>query len=137
MRPYMFTAFNLYSPFTSLPPVIVLHFVRFVHDGHTKDAKGNVYQGTKIASTVTLELNLDMRPFCAPAVPACDTPIMYSLAGFVVHEGDTVQHGHYYAFVRDGDGFIRVDDKHSTVERVSASGATNSGAYMALYERTP
>merc|ERR1719245_2715442 len=62
-------------------------------------------------------------------------PPEYRLRGIVVHEGISIEDGHYIAFVRNGEGdeWWRMSD--TNCRRVSAEETLQQKAYMLFYEQ--
>ena len=58
---------------------------------------------------------------------------LYSLAGVVVHEGNSIKEGHYVAYVKKSGQWYRTDDL--MVTKVSPFEATHQQAYLLFYQK--
>ena len=90
----------------------------------------------KVASHVQLPLCLELGAYMADAEqrrPANSRPGPYHLYAVLVHAGSGASSGHYYAFVRDAEGWWRADD--SRVSRCSQEEALRAQAYIAFYSQ--
>ena len=59
--------------------------------------------------------------------------VLYSLAGVVVHEGKTIQGGHYVSYVKKFGQWYHTDDVRVT--KVSPFEATHQQAYLLFYQK--
>jgi hypothetical protein len=59
--------------------------------------------------------------------------VLYSLAGVVVHEGKSIQGGHYVSYVKKFGQWYRTDDVRVT--KVSPFEATHQQAYLLFYQK--
>eukprot|EP00741_Cyanophora_paradoxa_P003469 tig00000711_g3369.t1 len=122
------------------PEVLTLHLKRFSFDPEAMRRRGAsplhimlaASGGVKVSRHVAFEEELDLAPFL---VPSHHRPARYQLYAVVVHEGPSVQAGHYYAYVRPEGGarWLCFDDarvSEAPVERVLAS-----CAYLLFYRR--
>lgn len=115
---FLYTAYTETRTFVHVAPILCLVFNRF---GPHK----------KISTLLALELQVDMRPYMASAGP----PVLYRLVGFLVHQGESIKHGHFIAYSRDGEDFLLSDSLTPVVKRLNASSIAGScDAYMAIYE---
>ncbi|KAJ0411367.1 hypothetical protein ATCC90586_004353 [Pythium insidiosum] len=98
-----------------LPNLLVLHLKRL--DFHNQ---------RKIGDAVTFPTRgLDLRDFCSELPAPSDA--LYDLASVVNHHGDSVDGGHFTAFVHSADSWLRLDDvdvTDATEDDVKASQAT-------------
>ena len=109
----------------------------------------------KLSKPVTFEETLDLAPFIEPNSmnsvgrgdgeedsrqiwsaqqrPLADGPCMYGLTGVVVHRGlmNSVNAGHYIAYVRCGDDWFLIDDEEVT--RTTWETVSRVNAYMLFY----
>jgi ubiquitin carboxyl-terminal hydrolase 36/42 len=92
----------------ALPLVLALHLKRFV--GLQKNDK-------HVAFKETLEQGDESFDLCA----------------VVVHAGATIKSGHYYAYVRNGRGWLKCNDK--IVESVMWETVAEAEAYVLIYQR--
>ena len=58
---------------------------------------------------------------------------LYSLVGVLVHEGNTIQGGHYISYVKKYGQWYRTDDLRVT--KVSPFEATHQQAYLLFYQK--
>jgi hypothetical protein len=58
----------------------------------------------------------------------------YDLFGVVVHKGDSLQSGHYYAFVKHKEQWFQLDD--TNVRTVTIQDVKSQKAYLLFYSRT-
>ena len=75
------------------PQVLVLHLKRFGFDVNTG-------RGTKLDQHVRFDERVELAPFCTEAYNASAGDTAYELYALIVHEGKTMQYGHYYCFVK-------------------------------------
>ncbi|WFD00471.1 ubiquitinyl hydrolase 1 [Malassezia yamatoensis] len=120
-----------------LPPILVLHFKRFVYDevgGVQKSCKPIAY-GQK--------LSIDPSILSAPYRKSGAVP-EYALFGVVYHHGRLATGGHYTASVlrQDNSGWIHIDDTYARTiptEAVLHGDLCNEGmpspAYLLFYHR--
>ncbi|KAG5176893.1 hypothetical protein JKP88DRAFT_333792, partial [Tribonema minus] len=102
------------------PNALVLHLKRFAYGR----------QSTKIRRHVAYPEHLDLK------VSGPEKRVGYDLCGVVVHEGGTMQFGHYFAYIRASNKlWYRMDDAH--VKSTRKSRALEQQAYMLFYTRTP
>eukprot|EP00793_Prasinoderma_coloniale_P003853 PRCOL_00003230-RA len=87
-------------------------------------------------SVCVLPLCLELGAYMTDAEqrrPANSHPGPYHLYAVLVHAGSGASSGHYYAFVRDAEGWWRADD--SRVSRCSQEEALRAQAYIAFYSQ--
>lgn len=112
----------------------------------------------KLCKPVTFEQTLDLAPFIDPGAMRCvggtdnarsrhiwagqqrplaPGPCLYGLTGVVVHRGmlNSVNAGHYIAYVRSGDDWLLIDDEEVTKTTWEAVAGVN--AYMLFYRKLP
>ena len=58
---------------------------------------------------------------------------MMEVYAIIVHAGGTSWSGHYYAYVKVGDSWYKMDDSHVT--RVSEDAVFNQNAYLIFYRK--
>ncbi|GLE01176.1 hypothetical protein PINS_up010006 [Pythium insidiosum] len=101
-----------------LPNLLVLHLKRL--DFHNQ---------RKIGDVVTFPTRaLDLREFCSELAAPSDA--LYDLASVVNHHGDSVDGGHFTAFVHSGDVWLRLDDVNVT--ETTEQEVQQSQAYVQL-----
>ena len=103
--------------FVTLPDVLAIHLKRFSSDAEAKTAR-------KVGTSVTFERNLEVGG------------VQYALTGFVSHEGNSANSGHYTAVCRAGGLWYTFDDKTVTAHRPSFADHY-TGAYLLFYEKGP
>ncbi|KPA79074.1 putative ubiquitin hydrolase [Leptomonas pyrrhocoris] len=124
--------FSIHVP----PPVLMIHLKRF---GPT---------GSKINKHVQFPLELDITRYCTPLPSSSSTlssppspqevreDCQYELNAICVHEGSSINYGHYYAMARASNGmWYKFDDSH--VSRLSEEQLQRAQAYLLCYSRVP
>ncbi len=99
----------------SLPEVMVVQLKRFKHNV-TWDGR---CESQKVNTKVEFETQLDLSEFVLAqhneyeAAPVEAGSVVYDLQGVIVHSGQTVHSGHYYAFLFDASkaAWFRLDDE--------------------------
>eukprot|EP00049_Salpingoeca_infusionum_P004172 m.75416 g.75416 ORF g.75416 m.75416 type:complete len:903 (+) comp12451_c0_seq1:388-3096(+) len=117
---------------SQLPSVLKFHVKRFAWRGQLH---------CKLSTHVQLPLTLDMSPYCSDA---CTPPhvfhasdMTYRLAAVIVHEGNSINYGHYMCYCRlndTEDKWILTNDAIVTV--TDATTVLESQAYLAFYVHT-
>mmetsp|Transcript_1865 Transcript_1865/g.4253 ORF Transcript_1865/g.4253 Transcript_1865/m.4253 type:complete len:554 (-) Transcript_1865:1337-2998(-) len=103
------------------PNVLTIHLKRFQFGG----------MGSKITKPVNYDKEMNLQPFMSQ--PDCG-PQWYDLYGVLVHLGHSVHSGHYYCFVRAGNGmWHKCDD--TSVGQCSERTALGQQAYILFYVR--
>lgn len=103
------------------PNVLTIHLKRFQYGGY----------GSKINRHIEFSTELNLEKFMSN--PECG-PQMYDLYGVLVHLGSSVHSGHYYCFVRAGNGlWNKCDDAH--VGQTSERNVLAQQAYILFYVR--
>ena len=101
--------------FVTLPDVLAIHLKRFSNDAEAKTAR-------KTCTIVTFEEGLDVGG------------VQYALTGFVSHEGNSANSGHYTAVCKAGGRWYTFNDE--TVTLYTASFEDHyKGAYLLVYEK--
>lgn len=101
--------------FVTLPDVLAIHLKRFSSDAEAKTAR-------KKCTSVTFDENLEVGG------------VQYALTGFVSHEGNSANSGHYTAVCRAGGLWYTVDDQIVTHHKASFADHY-TGAYLLFYEK--
>ena len=101
--------------FVTLPDVLAIHLKRFSNDAEAKTAR-------KTCTIVTFEEGLEVGG------------VQYALTGFVSHEGNSANSGHYTAVCKAGGRWYTFNDE--TVTLYTASFEDHyKGAYLLVYEK--
>ncbi|KAL6532989.1 hypothetical protein OROMI_027101 [Orobanche minor] len=112
----------LKTMFLNFPSIATFQLKRFGMDN--KETK-------KIEKPVSFPLELDLLSFAADTV-AQDEEKKYTLYGVIVHEGSTLESGHYYCFVQISPGlWFRFNDEW--VSRVDENEVLSEQAYILFY----
>ncbi|EPY37733.1 cysteine peptidase, Clan CA, family C19 [Angomonas deanei] len=100
------------------PPVLIIQLKRFTGTG-AKNSRHVQYPTT-----------LDISPYCLDTSVSC----RYTLNAVSVHEGRSINYGHYYAVVKARNGaWYECNDSH--VSSLSVESAMQKQAYMLFYTR--
>ncbi|TVU43750.1 hypothetical protein EJB05_10241, partial [Eragrostis curvula] len=120
---------------SKLPPVLTLHLKRFVRENNEQ---------VKVTGHVSFEENLDVGQFMDPRSEDKDNS-RYCLSGVVEHVGDSLNSGHYVAYVRvrtigshqqsssESSLWFCASDEH--IKRVSLEEVLKCEAFLLFYER--
>ncbi|GET88902.1 ubiquitin hydrolase, putative [Leishmania tarentolae] len=133
--------FSIHIP----PPVLVIHVKRFTHTGN------------KINKHVSVPLELDITPYCTPLSLAPSSPppnhpqsqngmsspvtaqrldCQYELNAVCIHEGRSLDYGHYYTLAKARNGvWYEFNDSH--VSRIPEDQLQRAQVYMLFYSRKP
>eukprot|EP00747_Dinoflagellata_sp_TGD_P130962 gnl/TRDRNA2_/TRDRNA2_174896_c2_seq1.p1 gnl/TRDRNA2_/TRDRNA2_174896_c2~~gnl/TRDRNA2_/TRDRNA2_174896_c2_seq1.p1 ORF type:complete len:813 (-),score=213.57 gnl/TRDRNA2_/TRDRNA2_174896_c2_seq1:49-2418(-) len=126
----------------SLPPVLTVQLKRFRRRGTKWDKLG-----CKVALPVTLDAQHgDLKPHLAadslrdspPVEGKSSDDFVFELYGMVVHEGSSMQSGHYVAYVNAGtsleaEDWVCISD--AQVSKCKREKALEAEAYVAFYRR--
>lgn len=105
------------------PNILTIHLKRFEFGGY----------GHKISRHVAFGTELDIGPYLSKR-PSAGSSTVYDLYGVVVHAGHSIHSGHYYAYVKAGNGiWYRCDDEH--VSQTSEQRVLEQKAYLLFYIR--
>lgn len=74
-------------------------------------------------------------PVCGAAVIDATGPLIYTLQAVLVHEGETMQSGHYLAYVRVSTGWLRISD--ASIGSATDAEVHEQAAYMLFYKKSP
>jgi ubiquitin C-terminal hydrolase len=88
---------------------------------------GAAKRGDKIVTNVNVDDVLRVR------VRNAAEPLQFTLQSCLVHVGPSLDQGHYYCFVRSGDGWIRFDDGAATP--LSACAPADMHSATVIYTR--
>jgi hypothetical protein len=86
------------------------------------------YSGSKVTRHIQYPEVLKLRPFSSDNHDAT-----YHLYGVLVHAGHTCNSGHYYAFVKNGNTWFRMDDE--LTQPVTNKLALSQPAYLLFYQK--
>lgn len=100
-----------------LPRIAVIGLVRF--DSNLQ----------KISGHVQFENELDLGSYTGHDLES----VMFDLLAIIVHQGESNNSGHYYAFVRSGWRWLKFDD--SSVTEVTWDTVIDEEAYLLFYEQ--
>ncbi|NXG48295.1 UBP42 hydrolase, partial [Psilopogon haemacephalus] len=88
-------------------------------------------RGRKLHKAVQFPLNLDLRPYMSQPK---GEPCLYSLYAVLVHKGGTSGSGHYFCYIKAGDGlWYRMDD--TSVTPCAVDEVLQQQAYLLFYVR--
>jgi hypothetical protein len=87
------------------------------------------YSGSKVTRHIRYPEVLKLRPFSSDQQDAT-----YNLYGVLVHAGHTCNSGHYYAFVKNGHSWFRMDDE--LTQPVTTQSVLSQSAYLLFYQKT-
>ncbi|XP_057634753.1 ubiquitin carboxyl-terminal hydrolase 17-like protein B [Chionomys nivalis] len=91
----------------------------------------SVFTGNKVDRKVSYPESLDLRPYMTQPNGG---PLVYVLYAVLVHAGLTCHSGHYFCYVRAGNGkWYKMDD--SKVARCDVTSVLSEPAYVLLYVR--
>lgn len=87
------------------------------------------FTGDKVDKKVSYPASLDLRPYMTQPNRG---PLVYALYAVLVHAGLTCQSGHYFCYVRAGNGkWYKMDD--SKVARCDVTSVLSEPAYVLFY----
>ena len=92
---------------------------------------GGAYIEEKYEGKIDFPLLVDMAPYTMRRKQREEKKVVYDLESVVVHHGQQIQNGHYFAFCRQNDTWFRFDDEIvsvSTTEEV-----LRQEAYLLFY----
>ncbi len=109
------------------PTILTLHLRRF-----KSDAAGR--HTAKITRKILFKAHLNLDAHLDEDVRAIYAgPVNYELCAVIIHVGSSLDRGHYFAYVRDGNGqWHRADDEHmyEVPEAKVYDSSSQEGAYM-------
>ncbi|KAJ3161815.1 Ubiquitin carboxyl-terminal hydrolase 25 [Geranomyces michiganensis] len=110
---------------SELPKILLVCLVRFQHDkGKSKKLRTPV----RLAETINISE--------AMLTTGATANTKYNLQGFIIHQGDTMDAGHYISFVHLESGWIQLDDKRVTpVDAETSWQQGEQDAYLLSYAR--
>uniref|UniRef100_A0A7S4UCB0 Ubiquitin carboxyl-terminal hydrolase n=1 Tax=Guillardia theta TaxID=55529 RepID=A0A7S4UCB0_GUITH len=112
----------------TLPNILVVQLKRFSFWG---------LHGGKISRSISYPAVLDMRPYLTSPERHFNNSI-YDLYGVLVHEGSSLQYGHYLSYVKHAckhkeGSWYQMDDSHTM--KVDLDTALRQNAYILFYAR--
>ena len=114
------------SRIRKLPAILCVHVKRF----GTKVVNGN-YVEEKYGGKIDFPLVLDMSSYTTTHGEDNSKSFIYDLECIVVHQGDHIQNGHYFAFCRQDDRWFRFDDE--IVTATTTEDVLRQEAYLLFY----
>lgn len=109
-----------------LPAILCVHVKRF----GTK-VVNNVYMEEKYGGKIDFPLTLNMSPFTTSHSANDARKFTYDLECVVVHQGEHIQNGHYFAFCKQDDRWFRFDDE--IVTATTTEDVLRQEAYLLFY----
>lgn len=118
------TATTVSVRLSSAPSALIIHLRRFT---------GALQQATRIDAHITIpfQLQLDNRAVLCPGDSS-----LYQLDAAAIHAGGGDNSGHYYAIVRHGECWYKMDDTVVTVLSPSEALHALEMSYLLFYSRT-
>ena len=107
-----------------LPAILCIHIKRF------GIKQSSPFNEEKYEGKIDFPLTLDMAPYTTKSSKENDE-LLYDLESVIVHQGEQISNGHYYAFCRQDDKWLKFDDEivsATTVEEV-----LRQEAYLVFY----
>ena len=100
----------------STPTILVVHIARF---------KGlqKIDYFVRFPATLTISYRVDDNEY----------ETKYRITGMVIHKGNSIAQGHYFAYIRRGETWVKADDE--TVREVRWETARRKKAYLLFYEQ--
>lgn len=110
-----------------LPAILCVHVKRF-----GMKIMGSTFVQEKYEGKIDFPLVLDMAPYTTQAdgAPASEQ-FVYDLECVVVHQGENVHNGHYFAFCRQDKKWFRFDDE--IVSATTTEDVLRQEAYLCFY----
>lgn len=125
--PKIYTEIKKQLLLSKLPHILRLHLKRF------RWSKGNHRE--KIATHVSFENFLNMKPFCLPQTLTENgqTQFLYKLSAIIIHHGQGFGSGHYTAFCwsKEANSWIHCND--TRVQQVSIKEVFKSQVYILIF----
>lgn len=109
-----------------LPAILCIHVKRF-----GMKVINNTYAEEKYEGKIDFPLSLDMAPYTLQHHSSRDKRYIYDLESVVVHQGEQIQTGHYFAFCRQGEKWFRFDDEMVTA--TTTEDVLRQEAYLLFY----
>ena len=105
-----------------LPAILCIHVKRF-------GLNQTSMLPEKYGGRIEFPLELDMGPYTT--ISKTKQKVWYDLDAVVVHQGDQLQNGHYYAFCRQGSRWFRFDDEIASA--TTTEDVMRQEAYLLFY----
>jgi ubiquitin carboxyl-terminal hydrolase 22/27/51 len=110
-----------------LPAILCIHVKRF-----GMKIAGTSFVQEKYEGKIDFPLVLDMAPYTKhPDTAAAGDQFVYDLECVVVHQGENVHNGHYFAFCRQDKKWFRFDDE--IVSATTTEDVLRQEAYLCFY----
>lgn len=110
-----------------LPAILCIHVKRF----GIKISNG-LFSQEKYEGKIDFPLAIDMAPYTtSPESSTKKDKYVYDLACVVVHQGENVHNGHYFAFCRQDNKWFRFDDE--IVSATTTEDVMRQEAYLLFY----
>lgn len=109
-----------------LPAILCVHVKRF-----GVKIVNNSFQQEKYEGKIDFPLVLDMTPYTTNSGKEEVTKYVYDLECVVVHHGENVHNGHYFAFCRQDNKWFRFDDE--IVSATTLQDVMQQEAYLLFY----
>ena len=109
-----------------LPAILCVHVKRF-----GINVVNGQYGQEKYAGKIDFPLTLDMTPFTTKAKSSHRRRFLYELECVVVHQGDQISNGHYFAFCNQDGKWFRFDDEIVTATTIED--VLGQEAYLLFY----
>jgi len=109
-----------------LPAILCVHVKRF-----GIKLVNNVFVQEKYEGKIDFPLQLDMGPYTTNPNSSTHGKYMYDLECVVVHQGEHVHNGHYFAFCKQGKKWFRFDDE--IVSATTTEDVMRQEAYLLFY----
>ncbi len=110
--------------FFHLPQILSIQLKRF------SKSNGTI---SKITSGVSIPLDLDVSDYITSDI-SDDVSKIYNLIGVVCHSG-SLDGGHYFAYVKDGDTWYKCNDSSATIVTNLTSTMGTTTPYILFYQR--
>jgi ubiquitin carboxyl-terminal hydrolase 22/27/51 len=109
-----------------LPAILCVHVKRF-----GMKIINNIAMEEKYMGKIDYPLQLNMAPFTTNPDAKDKEKFTYDLETVVVHQGEHIQNGHYFAFCRQGGKWFRFDDE--IVSATTTEDVLRQEAYLLFY----
>jgi ubiquitin carboxyl-terminal hydrolase 22/27/51 len=109
-----------------LPAILCVHVKRF-----GMKIVGSSFVQEKYEGKIDFPLTLDMGPYTTQASSVVGEQLVYDLECVVVHQGENVHNGHYFAYCRQDKKWFRFDDE--IVSATTTEDVLRQEAYLLFY----
>lgn len=90
-------------------------------------------KNVRVDEKISLARYMDVGDLCEEEASEVRNWLSYSLCSVIVHRGRLRSSGHYYAYVKEGDTWLRKDDDRTS--KVSFETVCRDDAYLCFYRR--